>query len=280
MKKFYKMLSLILIVSLLSGVIAPCVLAEDSVKIPSYGFIDCNGVKIEYGVYGEENTEPLLLLHPNNGDMNSNYEVREEMKKYFKVISISCRCYGNSDRGEGNVTFEKMSDDIVCVLDYFGIDKVNIYGFSDGGNLGFVFTNAHPERVKSLVVMGSNINIFGTKTGSQIGIIWQYILAKIRYFFTGKEEYLHRADVKGLMAYQPNLKFSDLKKINVPFLNIYGEHDMIWGWHLRKITKSVKGAEELMVKGGGHGSMYVDGVNVVFPVLWNFYKENNIYKNV
>lgn len=271
MKKF---ISILLAISLIFS-LGTIGFAETSIPMPEikeYGFIDCGDVKVEYGIYGVENGQPLLLLPPNGGDMHCfDDSVLPEMAKHYKIITVSPRGTGNTNRGNEVITFEAMAEDLVKVLDYLKIKKTNIFGFSDGGNLGMVFTVNHPERVNSLVVMGSNINPLGTKVFDQISIIWKYLGLAIKAFFTQEEADIIRRDIQGLMVNQPNLTFKDLEQIKVPVLNIYGEHDMIKRIHSKRITRSIEGAQELMIIDGGHGSCFEQTDTVINPALLEFY---------
>lgn len=241
-------------------------------ELSEYGFVENNGVKIEYGIYGDLNAEPLLLLPPNGGDMHCfDDSILPEMSKHFKVITVSPRYTGNSDMGDDGLTFEIMSDDLVVLLDTLGVEKTKIFGFSDGGNLGMVFTVAHPERVESLVIMGSNINPLGTKVFDQISIIWRYLGFAIKAAFTSDAEDIRRRDIQGLMVNQPNLTFKDLQTIEVPVLNIYGEHDMIKRIHSKRITKNIPNAQELMIVDGGHSTCFEYTDTVINPALLEFY---------
>lgn len=272
MKKSLKVISI-----LLAFIICLCVYPVsyangECPELIEYGFVDCNGAKIEYGIYGSKDNEPLLLLPPNGGDMHSfDGSILPEMSKHFMVITVSPRGTGNSDWIEGTMNFETMSDDLAIILDYLNINKTNIFGFSDGGNLGIVFTLAHQDRVKSLVIMGSNINTWGTNTFDQIQITYQYIVLCIEARLYGDEETKIRRDIKGMMVGQPSLTFDDISAIKVPVLNIYGEHDMIQRWHSKKITKSIEGAQELMIIGGGHSTCFDYTDTVINPALLDFY---------
>ena len=273
MRRFVKAISFVLLFSFLFSV-SPVGFADESTvpEMIDYGFVDCGDAKIEYGIYGLENGEPLLLLPPNGGDMHSfDGSILPEMSKHFKVITVSPRGTGNSDWVEGTMNFEAFAEDLVKVLDYLKIEKTRIFGFSDGGNLGIVFTLAHQERVESLVIMGSNINTFGTNTFDQIQITYQYIVLCVEAWITGDEETKIRRDIKGMMVGQPSLTFKDISAIKVPVLNIYGEHDMIQRWHSKMITKSIEGAEELMVVGGGHSTCFDYTDTVINPALLDFY---------
>ncbi len=273
MKKVIKIISFVLIFSLIFGIV-PMGYAQGN-EVPEmieYGFIDAGDAKIEYGIYGQQNGEPLLLLSPNGGDMHCfDDSILPEMSKHFKVITVSVRGTGNSDWVEGTMNFETMSEDLVKLLDYLKIEKTNIFGFSDGGNLGFVFTLAHQDRVKSLVVMGSNINTWGTNTFDQIQITYQYIILCIEAWLYKDDEIARRRDIKGMMVGQPSLTFEDISQIKVPVLNIFGEHDMIKRSHSRKITRSIDGAKELMIIGGGHSTCFEFTDEIINPALLEFY---------
>lgn len=272
MSKRIRVLSLILAVVLMLCSMPVCSAQDASLQPIAYEVVNLNGVNIEYGIYGQADGEPLLLLPPNGGDMHSfDGSILPEMTKHFKVICMSPRATGKSDWVEGAMTFEAMSDDIASLLDYLNIEKTRIFGFSDGGNLGVVFTLAYQERVEALAIMGSNINTWGTNTFDQIQITYQYIILCIEAWLYDDPEYGRRRDIKGMMVGQPSLTFEDISAIKVPVLNIFGEHDMIQRWHSKKITKSIEGAQELMIVGGGHSSCFDQTETVINPALLDFY---------
>ncbi|MBQ5823598.1 MAG: alpha/beta hydrolase [Clostridia bacterium] len=275
MSRKFKALSLVLAVLIMFGIMPVSSAQDSAVECFAYEVVNLNGVNIEYGIYGQPDGEPLLLLPPNGGDMHSfDGSILPEMSKHFKVICMSPRATGKSDWVEGAMTFEAMSDDIAALLDYLNVEKTRIFGFSDGGNLGVVFTLAHQERVESLVIMGSNINTLGTNTFDQIQITYQYIILCIEAWLYDDPEYARRRDIKGMMVGQPSLTFADISAIKVPVLNIYGEHDMIQRWHSKKITRSIEGAEELMIVGGGHSTCFDQTETVINPALLEFYGVN------
>lgn len=273
MKNIIKIIALILIFCLALGASPVAFAAEREVpEMIEYGFIDAGDAKIEYGIYGKPDGEPLLLLSPNGGDMHCfDDSILPEMSKHFKVITVSVRGTGKSDWVEGTMNFETMAEDLVKLLDALKIEKTNIFGFSDGGNLGFVFTLAHQDRVESLAVMGSNINTWGTNTFDQIQITYQYIILCIESWLYDDVEYKIRRDIKGMMVGQPSLTFEDISQIKVPVLNIYGEHDMIKRSHSKRITRSIEGAEELMIIGGGHSTCFEFTDTIINPKLLEFY---------
>ena len=248
--------------------------ATQTPEIKEHGFITANdGAKIEYGIYGDLTKEALIMLPCNGNDMhNFDGTLLPELSKYFKVVTVSPRGTGMSDRGECELTFEQEAEDLICLLDELEIEKAHFFGFSDGGNLALVFAVKYTDRVLSLIPMGANINDRGTKITNQIGIVFEYWFLCIKAYFTDDPAIKLKRDIQGMMVGQPVLKFEDLEKINVPTLNIYGQSDMMYRSHSKKITKSIPGAQELMVKGGGHSSCFDYTHEILLPEILDFYE--------
>ena len=133
-----------------------------------------------------------------------------------------------------------------------------------------VFAVTYPEYVERLAVFGSNLNTRGTKTGDQLGIIKDHRIYAIKAALTKDPEWKRRAEIEGMMVGQPKLNYKKLSAIKVPFLNVFGEHDMIKRRHSRKITKAVEGAEEVMVLNGGHSTAFRKTDFLILPVVKRF----------
>lgn len=273
---FKKIVSLLLCVAMLAVCVVPACAAERPATptADESGFAHVNGIDLEYAIYGAENEQVMLLFPPNGNDMHSfDGTVLPYFAQEYKVITVSPRGSGNSGRGDGELTFEVMAQDVNEMLEQMEIEKVYIFGFSDGGNLGLVFTLMYPEKVEKLAIMGANINPLGTKPSSQIGIIFEYIFLNIKYFFTKDADDALERDIIGMMVNQPTLKFKDLEKIDIPVLNIYGQSDMMLRTHSKKITKHIPDCQELMVKGGGHSSCFDYTDELLAPTLLEFFAD-------
>ncbi len=239
-----------------------------------YGFVTVDdGVNIEYGIYGDLNAEPIVLLPCNGAEMhNLDSNILPELSRHFKVITVSPRGTGNSGRGECELTFEREAQDLACMLDELGIAKAHFFGYSDGGNLAIVFAVNYPDRVLSLVPVGANISPWGTKINSQIPIVTKYIKYAVEAWITKDPEIELKRDIQKMMVTQPSLKFKDLEKITAPTLNIYAEDDMMWPWHSQRITSSIPGAAELRVPDSGHSDI-LEFKDELFTAMFNLYRE-------
>ena len=78
--------------------------------------------------------QPIILIHgwPLNDAMYE-YQYQYFVQKGFRVIGISLRGFGKSDRPYGKYDFDVFSDDIKVVLDKLKIDNAVLGGFSMGG---------------------------------------------------------------------------------------------------------------------------------------------------
>src|SRR5688572_17332023 len=78
--------------------------------------------------------QPIVLIHgwPLNNAMYQ-YQYQYLIQKGFRVIGISLRGFGKSDRPYGKYNFDVFSDDIKVVLEKLKIENATLGGFSMGG---------------------------------------------------------------------------------------------------------------------------------------------------
>ena len=241
------------------------------VNVIAHDFFNHDGLDFEYHVSGNPDGEPLVMLNGNGGDYRCfEGDLYVPLSEHFKIIRFSTRGTGKTPLGDKKLTFELFSEDLKALLDYLEVKPVNICGFSDGGNLGMVFAVTYPEYVKRLAVFGSNLNTRGTKTLDQLGIIKDHRIYAIKAALTKDPEWKRRREIEGMMVGQPHLNYKKLSTLKIPFLNCFGEFDMIKRSHSRKITKAVEGAEEIMVLNGGHSTAFRKTDFLILPVVKKF----------
>ncbi|RYZ55336.1 MAG: alpha/beta fold hydrolase, partial [Sphingobacteriales bacterium] len=78
--------------------------------------------------------KPIILIHgwPLNDAMYE-YQYQYFVQKGFRVIGISLRGFGKSDRPFGRYDFDVFSDDIKVVMEKLKINDAVLGGFSMGG---------------------------------------------------------------------------------------------------------------------------------------------------
>ena len=136
----------------------------------------CNGITIEYEVYGEG--EPLLLVMGLGGQLVAwpMDWVQRFVDLGFQVIRFDNRDVGLSSKMPGKppgllrviasvlsrrfakaeYLLSDMADDAVGLLDHLGIDKAHFIGVSMGGMISQSIAIGHPGRVASLTSIMSN----------------------------------------------------------------------------------------------------------------------------
>jgi 3-oxoadipate enol-lactonase len=69
----------------------------------------------------------------------------------YRVLRYDTRGHGLSDAPDGPYSFDMLVDDVVALMDHYGIDKAVYMGLSLGGMTGLGLALKHPQRVEKLV---------------------------------------------------------------------------------------------------------------------------------
>lgn len=191
---------------------------------------------------------PLILLH-GNGE-SSGYFVNQidRFANEYRVIAVDTRGHGASPRGNKPFTLETFADDLKNLLDSLNIEKVNILGFSDGGNIAVIFALKYPERVASLVLNGANLFPSGLKSSFLIPVKVLFAVFSLLSHFSRRAK--RRSELLYLMAKQPNIQPERLSSIKCPVLVIAGTQDVIKEKHTKLIAASLPDSSLCFLKGG------------------------------
>ena len=191
---------------------------------------------------------PLILLH-GNGE-SSGYFVNQidRFANEYRVIAVDTRGHGASPRGNKPFTLETFADDLKNLLDSLNIEKANILGFSDGGNIAVIFALKYPERVNSLVLNGANLFPSGLKSSFLIPVKVLFAVFSLLSHFSRRAK--RRSELLYLMAKQPNIQPERLSGIKCPVLVIAGTQDIIKEKHTKLIAASLPDSSLCFLKGG------------------------------
>jgi pimeloyl-ACP methyl ester carboxylesterase/DNA-binding CsgD family transcriptional regulator len=74
---------------------------------------------------------------------------------FSRLIVFDKRGTGMSDPVPGPPSMDERMDDIGAVMDAAGSDRAAILGISEGGTLSLLFSVAHPQRARALILYGS-----------------------------------------------------------------------------------------------------------------------------
>ncbi len=79
----------------------------------------------------------------------------DKLSQFCRVIKFDKRGTGLSDRPIRMATLEERADDIRAVMDVEKIEQASLLGLSEGGSMACMFTAVNPDRVRSLMVWGT-----------------------------------------------------------------------------------------------------------------------------
>jgi pimeloyl-ACP methyl ester carboxylesterase len=98
---------------------------------------------------------PLVLLHPGIGDSRIWDPILPALLEDYRVIRYDARGYG---RSPAPTVPYVLLDDLVTVLDHYGVERTAIVGCSQGGDCALGLTVTRPARVSALVLLCPGIS--------------------------------------------------------------------------------------------------------------------------
>ena len=106
------------------------------------------GVKLFYTVQCEG--PAVVLLHPTPCDHRFWLGAAESLNGKYRVIIPDLRGHGQSEAGEGPITVQNLSCDVMRLLDELGIQRALFAGCSIGGYTLYEIWRSAPSRVQAL----------------------------------------------------------------------------------------------------------------------------------
>lgn len=119
---------------------------SDRVQVPREGF-SLSALETGQG----EGAPVVVLSNSLAAGLGSWRPQRAELEKRYRVIGYDTRGHGQSGVIEGPYSFDDMVDDVLAVMDHFGVERATYVGLSFGGMTGLGLGLRAPERVEKLV---------------------------------------------------------------------------------------------------------------------------------
>ncbi len=115
--------------------------------------IQCNDIAIYYETHGKG--EPLVLISGLGGDSTFWESSIKTLATRFQIIVYDVRGSGYTDAREASYSIDLFANDLLALLDALHIERVNLLGFSMGGNIALAFALKYPERLSKLIIAAS-----------------------------------------------------------------------------------------------------------------------------
>lgn len=203
-------------------------------------------MKIYYEVIGEG--FPIVLLHGNGEDHHIFDRLVEDLKKSYQLILIDSRYHGKSPC-VGELSYQKMCEDVKEVISELSLEHYDVIGFSDGG-IEALMLAMDDERLAHAVCIGANTKPQNIKLFYRVVFYIQMVCLMVFALYHQKA----RLQLKliRLMLNEPHIEYDDLKKINIPVLVLAGEYDLIKQSDTEMIASCLPYSVLKIIKQGNH----------------------------
>jgi 3-oxoadipate enol-lactonase len=128
--------------------------------------IESNGnngkLQIYYEIFGKDNTETVILVHPIGGNIEIwKDEISLISKKNIRIVAYELRGHNRSNMGKkNNFTISDLVQDLKLLIDSLEIKKCTLIGHSIGGSVVSVYAAQYPKNIEGMVLInGSSVRI-------------------------------------------------------------------------------------------------------------------------
>ncbi|AYQ33107.1 alpha/beta fold hydrolase [Runella sp. SP2] len=229
--------------------------------------------------------QPIVLIHgwPLSDEMYE-YQYQYLSRKGFRVIGITLRGFGKSDKPYGRYDFDVFSDDIKVVLEKLKIENAVLGGFSMGGAVVIHYvTKYNAAHISKLALFGAAAPSWRKRDGAPFGIseadgnglvlqtmtARQDLIAGFGAAFPAKEGNISKNVEKWLeninleaspYAITESIKAllnldlrPQLSKINIPVAIFHGTQDKLCSFELaNELNKGIKNSRIIRFENSGH----------------------------
>jgi non-heme chloroperoxidase len=249
--------------------------------------------------------QPIVLIHGwPLSDAMYEYQYAYFIEKGYRVIGISLRGFGLSDKPGGKYDYDVFADDIKIVLDKLKIENATIGGFSMGGATVIHYVAKYnAAHVSKMALFGAAAPVWTKRADFNYGF-WTkedvnglislnntnrpQLLANFGTIFSANETSVSAglgvwlgtiqaqaspyAMAQGLQTLRDSDLRGDLKKINIPTLILHGKLDKICSYELaEQMHKSIKNSTLIPLEKSGH-ALFIEELEKFNTELYNFIK--------
>jgi len=111
---------------------------------------------VHYQVSGAPDSPPVVMLHGIARSLDDFTDQHEQLSDTYRVYSVDLAGFGESDPLPGKSTLPAIADVVAGFLDEVGETRpAHLVGNSLGGAVAMLLALRYPDRVRSLVLVGS-----------------------------------------------------------------------------------------------------------------------------
>ena len=114
-----------------------------------------NGINLYFETHGEG--RPLIMLHGGLGSGEMFGPVLPLLVERHQVVAVDLQGHGRTADIDRAIDVRLMADDIAALIDYLGLDRPDLVGYSLGGGVALHTAAKYPARAGRLVAACANI---------------------------------------------------------------------------------------------------------------------------
>jgi len=227
------------------------------------GYIERDGVRVFYEVYGSG--DPTVLLLPTWSLMHSRHWKMQipYLARHCRVVTFDGRGNGRSDRPQEAAAYDEreFAADALAVLDATETERAVIVGFSLGGQRGLLLAAEQPERIEGAVFIGPRFVGGGEPLLERT--VYDFDTEYETYEGWAKHNRFHWLhDYRDWVEFFISKMFTEPQRVRCPVLVIHGANDAI-----NSLTHGAAFAEQVggrlaVLEGSGHAPHVRDPVKV------------------
>jgi pimeloyl-ACP methyl ester carboxylesterase len=225
------------------------------------GHAPVNGIRMYYELHGADTGVPLVLLHGGGSTIDVTFgRVLPILAANRRVIAVEEQGHGRTSDRDEPFTFETSADDVAALVRHFGLDRVDLFGFSNGASVGLHVAVRHPAIVRKLIFASS----MTARAGAQPEL-WEFMKGadfsnmpqplKDAFLRVNPDERqlrtMHDKDAERMRRFQ-DVPDAWLDTITAQVLILLGDRDIVRVDHAVELSRRIKHARLLVVP-GGHG---------------------------
>jgi non-heme chloroperoxidase len=264
-------------------------------------------VKLHVTDLGQTQSVPVVLIHGwPLSDAMYEYQYQFLVDKGFRVIGITLRGFGKSDKPYGAYNYDVYAQDIKTVLDKLDVKGAILGGFSMGGAISIHYVAKYnASRVSKLALFGAAAPVWTKRDDYNYGFAKEDVNGLIGLSKNNRPQLLENfgkifgatetalptgianwlgginleaspyATTQSLIALRDTDLRSELSKINIPTAIFHGTKDVICEFALaEQMHNGIKNSYIVKFEKSGHG-LFIEELEKFNNELLSFIKRRN-----
>ena len=228
---------------------------------PPGQIIHVNGIDLHYVDRGKG--QPLLLVHGFGGCGDGQWRsIADVLAQDHRLIIPDLRGHGWSKGAASSFTTLKASEDIAALLNSLGLRRVSAIGLSAGGMVLLHLATREPDRISSMVLVGTAPHIPDHTQAIARGMTMETLTGRARELWQscavrGENQMQGLVDrFRSLFGNNPgdvNFTAARLNEIRARTLIVHGDRDRLFPLEIPfKMYRGIPKSELWIVPGGDH----------------------------